>query len=72
MKERVYFFPVELEIERRWNVRIQAAFMENLAVPGILGTAGFLENFKVCFSHIPTPPTLEIFLSQAVKTINNP
>lgn len=68
MKERVYFFPIELEIERRWKINIQAAFMENLAVPGILGTAGFFENFRVCFDHSTEPPLMEVTLIEAAKS----
>lgn len=65
MTEPIHFFPIELSIENRWRFRIQAGFMENLAVPGILGTAGFFEHFRVCFDHGSSPPTIHISPAQS-------
>jgi hypothetical protein len=60
-REPMYFHRVNVFIEKGWSpVEMMAGFCEKLAVDGLLGRHGFLDNFIVRFDHSTNPPHFDI------------
>jgi len=59
-KEPIWFHKVRLYVESNWIIDVIAGFARKLGTTGILGRAGFFDNFRVHFDHSTFPPVVEI------------
>lgn len=56
----VFFHKVQLFVDQEWVIETTVGFVKGLAIGGILGRAGFFDNFRVCFDHSEFPPAFEL------------